>query len=378
MRDESSIARQLQRDAVFRPLYCPNPKCAHHKVGEGKFWRRYGVKELRRFPYFAHRFQCLECARTFTASFFRLDYRQKIWGLNQEIFTHHRTGLSKRESGRLLSIDEGTVRRRIIRISQFAMLKQAKLTENIMIEEPIVYDGLENFAFSQYDPNNINHAVGKKTLFTYDFNFAPLNRKGRMSPWQEKRKIALELKHGCYPKNAIRTSTARIFGRLLKKAKGESMVLYSDRHFQYRRAIEWDLETTKIEHIRTSSKIARNYRNHLFAVNNIDLQARHNLAPFKRETIAFSKHSIAMQESFMLYVAHRNFMRPKFWGTHRSDPECSKKSPAMELGIATKILRFEEFFSARVLPTQVKLHEDWENLYNRIEPTSRRPIQRVS
>ena len=146
------------------------------------------------------------------------------------------------------------------------------------------------------------------------------------------------------------------------------------RHFQYRRAIEWDLRTNKIEHFQVCSKIARNYKNALFAVNNIDLQARHNLAAFKRETIAFSKHSIAMQESFLLYIIHRNYMRPKFWGTHRSDPKSNKKSPAMELKITDKIWTFREFFRERVPVTHVNLNEDFQNLYNRVDAWSRRPI----
>ena len=49
------------------------------------------------------------------------------------------------------------------------------------------------------------------------------------------------------------------------------------------------------------------------------------------------KHEISMQDDFLLYAVHRNYMRPKFWGTHRSDPLSSKRSPAMELGILDKI-----------------------------------------
>ena len=104
------------------------------------------------------------------------------------------------------------------------------------------------------------------------------------------------------------------------------------------------------------------------------MQARHNLAAFKRETIAFSKHEIAMQDDFTLYSAFRNYMRPKFYGTHRSDPMSSKKSPAMELGITDKILTFSEFFEERVLPTQVTLNADAQERYNRLFKPSRRTI----
>lgn len=258
-------------------------------------------------------------------------------------------------------------------MARWDILRHAKFTERLKVEEPIVYDGLENFAYSQYDPNNLNHAVGKHSLFTYDFNLCPINRKGRMSPAQKVKLREIERTHGRYPKNAIRVSTRRLFNRLLEKTPGK-LVLYSDRHYQYRQVVEEDLGEDKFDHIKISSKVHRNYRNPLFAVNNIDLQARHNLAAFKRETIAFSKHSIAMQESFTLYVLYRNYMRPKFYQKHRSDPECTKKSPAMELKLTDRVLSFKEMFT-RVLPTQVDLHEDWTALIHRIDPLSRYPIK---
>lgn len=374
MRDETSIARQLRREECFVPPYCPRPKCQNHRKENARpdFWRRHGVKELKRFPYFSYRFLCRDCGVTFSGSIFSLHYRQKVWGLNYAIFRYHDLGVSRRATARELGHSERLVRTRIRNMARWALLKQAELIEKLKIEEAIVYDGLENFSFSQFDPNNINHAVGKRSLFIYDFNFAPLNRKGRMSPSQAKRKAELEAEHGPYPRDAIRSSTKRVFQRLL--SKGPSLVLYTDKHFQYQRVVEQDLRGAKIDHIRISSKVHRNFRNPLFAVNNIDLQARHNLSAFKRETIAFSKHSIAMQDSFLLYAISRNFLRPKFWGTHRSDPECSKKSPAMELGLTEKILKFNEFFSERVLPSQVQLNEDWKNLYDRVDPHSRREI----
>jgi len=61
-----------------------------------------------------------------------------------------------------------------------------------------------------------------------------------------------------------------------------------------------------------------------------------------------------MHDPFTIYAAYRNYMRPKFWGTHRSDPECARKSPSMEIGITQKILSFSEFFYERVKLTPKK------------------------
>lgn len=379
--DERSIKRQLQRESTFSPPYCPNPKCTFHdrKTAHGtSFWSSHGVKSLKRFPYAQVRFRCKKCRRTFSASFFKLHYRQRVWGLNEQIHALYQNGATKRGTGRLLKVSEHLVRIRLRKMKEWGLLQHAKLTENFKIKEAIVYDGIENFSFSQYDPNNTNHAVGKQSLFVYDFNFAPLNRKGRMSIKQRRRKLWLEEQFGAYPKAAIRTSTNRLFQRLLEKTEPRELTIYSDQHLQYRRVVNEDLCGEKIHHITVSSKISRNYANPLFPVNNIDLQLRQNSTSFKRETISFPKHSIAHMESFILHVMYRNYMRPKFWGTHRSDPLSSKRSPAMELGIADKILSFKDMFRERVTRYQVSLNEDWKNFLMQIDPFSRRPIKTYS
>lgn len=265
------------------------------------------------------------------------------------------------------------VRGRKAKMNRWGLLKHAKFLEQVTVEEPIVYDGLENFAYSQYDPNNINQAIGKDSFFVYDFNFSPLNRKGKMTSAQVKKKEKIEKKFGRYPTDGLRTSTRRVFERLLKRTEN-GLRLHSDEHFQYRRVVEVDLKGAKITHLKTSSKIIRNYQNPLFAVNYFDLQIRQETASFRRETIAFSKHSIAMLESYFLYVLYRNYMRPKFFKTPLRDPR-SAESPGMRIGLTKKILKFNEFFDCRVLPTQVELNEDWKKLYHRVDPLSRRPIK---
>lgn len=374
--DEASIQRQLQREKNFSPPYCPRPTCRfHHKEAVATlFWKRHSSKPIKRFPYTAQRFQCRFCAKTFTASFFGLTYRQKVWGLNAFIFADHNEGISKRSTARRIQHTERMVRGRMKKISSWGLLKHTQLTRNLKIHEPIVYDGIENFSFSQFDPNNLNHAVGKNSLFIYDFNLCPLNRKGRMSPSQKLKKSSLEKQFGPYPTDAIRTSTKQIFDRLLARSVNK-LIIFSDKHFQYQKVVQEDLKDKSIEHFTVSSKVHRNFQNPLFAVNNIDLQLRHNIASFKRETIAFSKHTIAMQETFVAHLLYRNYMRPKFWGTHRSDPESSKRSPAMEIGLVAKILSFKDFFKERVLATQVPLHQDALQFILRVDPLSRRPIQ---
>ncbi len=376
MQQLQSIEREHHRQASFRPPYCPNPGCLKHKrqAAPERFYHGFGWSKIKRFPYRTRRYLCKECGHTFGYTFFFLDHQEQAWGLNETIFTLYRKGVSMREIARTIGHDERLVRGRIVKMSRFAALRHAYLTRNLLIQETIVYDGLENFAYSQYDPNNINHAVGQESLFVYDFNFAPLNRKGRMSPRQKRVKQRLEHEHGPYPRDAIRTATRRIIQRLHARCPTKRLHFLSDQHFQYRRAIREDLAKLKIRHATVPSKIYRNYRNRLFAVNHLDMLSRHSLSAFKRETIAASKHSIAMQESFMLFMAFKNYMRPRFVKRQKRDPLSNLRSPAMHLGLTHKILKFREFFQNRVTLQHVRLSEDWTRLVRRLDPYSRRPI----
>jgi hypothetical protein len=345
-------------------------------LGGKDFWQKNGTKKILRFPYVSQRFRCKACGRSFSYSFFFLEYQAHVWGKNETIFTHHRMSVSVRESARQLGHSERMIRGRKKKMNRWGLLRHAKFCERLKVEEPIVYDGLENFSFSQYDPNNINQAIGKESFFIYDFNFSPINRKGKMTPYQALKKEKLEKVYGPYPRDGLRTSTRRIFSRLLEKAEG-GLTLYSDEHFQYRRVVEEDLKGRKIRHLKTSAKITRNFQNPLFPVNYVDLQVRQELAAFRRETIAFSKHSVAMLESYFLYALYRNYMRPKFFKAQRKDP-LSARTPAMLLGLTGQILSFRELFGVRVLKTQVQLNEDWAALYHREDPLSRRPIRRAA
>jgi hypothetical protein len=372
MRDEASIKRQLHREKTFIPPYCPNSQCRHHARGE-HFWQKNGTKRIKRFPYLSQRFRCKDCSRSFSYSFFFLEYQAHVFGKNEAIFTAHRKGTSTCEIARSIGHSECMVRGRKRKMKRWGLLKHAKFTEDIRLEEAIAFDGLENFSFSQYDPNNINQAMGKESFFVYDFNFCPINRKGAMRPGQRRKKEKLESVFGRYPGDGIRTTAKRIFERLLSRTSN-GLILHTDEHFQYRRAVEIDLRSKNITHLKTSSKITRNYQNPLYPVNYLDLQIRQESAAFRRETIAFSKHSIAMQESYFLYVLYRNYMRPKFIKKSKTDPK-AKESPAMRVGLTNRILTFPGFFDCRVLPTHVKLNEDWLNLYHRVDLLSRRPIK---
>ena len=341
-------------------------------AAEGRFARQ-GGRPVTRFPYRTYRYDCKACGKNFSDSIFYPFYRDRTEPTYERIFHSHVNGQSRRNLARDLGCSLDTVQRRFRKLARQGLLIQASKTEGLRIKESVAYDGLENFAGSQFDPNNVNHVVGRNSLFLYDFNYSPLNRKGRMSERQKLRNRQLGDIHGRYAAGAIRKATRRILERLLSRTEG-NLVFHSDYHYAYRRAIRSLRNRSRIKHIITPAKVARNYRNKLFAINHVDMLSRQQLTTFKRETIAFAKHSIAMIESFTLLMVWKNFLRPMFTKKQRRDPKANTDSPAMRVGIESKILHFREFYRMRLMPTQVRLNEDWANFVDRKDPTSRRLI----
>ncbi len=365
----------------YHPPYCPNERCGFHVllqrsvrgVSEGHFFIRYGFYVLRDLK--LQRFRCRECRCLFTERTFHFDFRFKKIDttLSARIFKAFILGASGRQIARHLYISGTCVRGRLERMAQWGMLiHREKLSYLKGIGEAICYDGLENFAGTQYDPNYINQAIGKESLFIYDFNFAPLNRKGKMSDRQKQRKFEIEKKLGAYPKDAIRRATTVIFKRLrAMNPPHEPVVLCTDEHFQYRRSLERDLNPKDFVHQTVSAKKTRNYQNILFAVNHADLLIRQRVAAFTRETISFSKTHAAMCKKFVLFMIHKNYLCPQFTKAQKYRPKANTQSPAEALGIESKILKFYEFFSQKRSERQVRIPEDWKLILDHKVPYER-------
>lgn len=377
--NQKSLKVVVPQKLRFRPPYCPNESCLWHDpeiaANEGCFYG-HGSRKIDRYPYISPRFRCRRCGRVFVSSFFTLNYRDHTRDMYEEIADLRLRGATKSQIAEFLDCSLDTVLRKHRKIARWSLLALAKDRAKVRISEPIAYDGIENFSFSQFDPNNINHAVGRESYFIYDFNFAPFNRKGKMSERQQIKARAIESKHGRYPSDAIFRTSERIFRRLIDQAEPKPLVLHTDNHYAYRKALA--KIRGPVSHLITPAKIGRNYRNRLFAINHTDMLTRHQLSDFKRETIAFAKTSVSMLESFAILAVHKNYLRTKFKKPHASDPRAHIDSPAMHLGLRDRIPAFREFFATRISRAHVTLCEDWQLLFERKDPFSRRPIYSYS
>lgn len=301
----------------------------------------------------------------FSGNVYSMNYRFKLPdpALSAKILSLTFHGASNRGIARSLEISEHCVRIRLQRLAKRALEFQSKVLENFKITEPLCYDGLQNFAGSQYDPNNINQILGRDSLFIYDYNFAPLNRTGRMSEWQKTHLKYLIRNEGRYNGRAIRLATTSLLRRVHAKCDKNKMTLFSDEHYQYRRSIKHDLKDLCIDHITISSKACRNFQNILFAVNHADLVIRQRVAAFTRETISFSKTAGSMCQRYALFMVHKNFMLPQFTKKHVRRPLAHQQSPAQAAKIVDKILEYSDIFAARSIRLEKMLNSEWQHFY---------------
>jgi hypothetical protein len=262
--------------------------------------------------------------------------------------------MANRQIARDLKVAPCTVDRHIRRLGRHCLLFQAKFGLNQPAHGPIVVDGFETFEFSQYYPFHHNLAVEAQTGYFICFNDSELRRKGRMTPYQKKRRQQLEARFGRPDPKAVEKGMTELLDVCL--AGSSQATVLADEHPAYGRALA-RLGKPGITLQVTSSKERRTARNPLFEVNLLDLLIRHSSANHKRESIAFSKRRQCSSERLAILLVWRN------WVKKRWEKRC-RKTPAMVKGLIDRPLQVEEILQERLFRTRIALPARWADYYD--------------
>src|SRR6188474_889591 len=311
------------RALSFIPPHCPRSQCRFHTCAEGWRWVRHGYFTRRARPQWIQRFRCRHCGATFSSQSFSTTYYLKRPELLVALFYRLLSCSGYRQIAREASCAASTLVGQAARLGRHALLYLARHRPGAPAE-PLVIDGFESFAYSQYQPLHLNLAVGAHSHFVYAFTAATLRRKGRMTEGQKRRRWALEREHGRPDPKALEHAVVDLI-RIAAPAPQEDLVIRSDEHPAYPRALR-RLAGYSLRHECTPSVAARTTGNPLFPVNLLDLLLRHNSANHKRETIAFSKRHQGVIERAALLILWRNFTKP-FSENH------DRGTPAMRIGL---------------------------------------------
>ena len=358
--------RGQRRRGGFQPPHCPNPNCPHHFSAEDWHFVRNGSflrpSDGRRFPLF----RCATCRRGFSSRTFSTTYWLRRRDLLRPIACWISEGPALRQLARVLKVSHTTVARQLARLGRHCLLFHLQLLASdplFRLREPLVIDGFESFAYSQYFPFHLNLAAGATSCFLYAFNDSPLRRKGRMTSFQIHRRMELETRFGRPDPKAIERAIGALLRELLALLPpGERLDLHSDDHPAYQRAIQGlprEKDCPRIHHSITSSKERRTTSNPLFPVNLADLRIRHGQANHRRETIAFSKRRQAAIERMAVFLVWANCVK-------RKSEKGGQETSAMAVGLLARRLGWAQILKRRLFPRHGKLSPVWRNYYERI------------
>jgi len=351
----------------FRPPFCPRPQCDFHRNPRGWRFTRWGTytRTCPRVRTIA-RFRCSHCRRTFSQQTFQTTYWLRRPELLVPLAERIVAGSGLRQIARSVRCSPTTVMSQVGRLGRHALLFLERHRPRAALREPLVVDGFESFAFSQYYPLHLNLAVGSDSHFVYGFTESELRRKGRMTANQKRRRQQQEARWGRPDPRAIETGLRELL-RVVVPAEGD-VVIRSDQHRAYPRALR-ALSGRRVRHEVTSSKAARTTGNPLFAVNRQDLMLRHCGANHRRETIAFSKLRAGVIERASIQAVWMNHVK----AVSEKRPGVT---PAMRVGVSEEPLSMRQILGRRLFRSRMALPAVWRRYYERRVVTRRIPDSR--
>ena len=301
------------------PPFCPNRNCPTHTepLDSNQSWfirRGYRVtKAFGKVP----KFQCRHCRTGFSSQTFSIDYwvhRPVPYPLIQNLLVG---GSGIRQASRTLGVSTRLLANRHLRLARTSMVLHADGTDDFALKEPLVLDGFESFAFSQYYPNNLNLLVTGDSQFVLGMTGTVLRRKGRMTKAQKIRREKLE-KLWKAPSNGIFKSCKELFQYGCHLSFGSRRLpieFRTDEKQEYGWALgklepygSWR-EAGLLVHSTTPSKQSRTCENPLFPVNYLDRQLRKDLAEHVRESVRFARRIEHSLERAVIHLAHHNFQK---------------------------------------------------------------------
>lgn len=336
----------------FHPPFCPRQTCPSH--GQHKKWefRRAGFYSRKASLLRIQRYTCVSCRASFSEQSFRATYYLKRPDLLVPVF-HRLVGCSGfRQIAREFGVSHTTIMRISERLGRHCLLFNWRDVAKIVLDEPLVVDGFETYAHSQYYPCHFHLSIGAQSHFIFGFTDSELRRKGRMTEAQKKRRAELEAIHGRPDPRSIEKEFAAVI-RLAPKGP-PILTIRSDEHPAYPKGLR--LSGRAFRHEVVSSRVRRTAENPLFAVNRADLVARHFSSNHKRETIAASKTRQNAAERLWVVAVYMNY--GKSFSEKRQDA-----TPAMRIGIADRKLKVSEILSERLFPWRIQPPERLEDYY---------------
>lgn len=155
--------------------FCRNPSAKVRKKG---FFKKAATRTER-----VQRFFCRACRRSFSAQTGRLTFRAKKPHLDQTIFRLLASGVSQRRCAIIMSVNRGTVAKKLTRLAQFGRAGHRRWlrSDGLPRGTVAVFDEMETFEHSKMKPLSIAVVVQEGTRLVIAAEVSQMPAKGLLA-----------------------------------------------------------------------------------------------------------------------------------------------------------------------------------------------------
>ena len=331
-----------------RPRFCPNPLCKYSPTAQPNWLIHNGT-----YRTVAHgkvqRYRCRACHRGMSDQTRSIHYYAKLRLDLKRIFTRIRGGSSMRDIARGLGCSRTAIANAVVRLARQAMASHAMLLPLLQCSRVLCFDGLVSSLTGSDYPSQITTLGDSETELLLAMSHCVTERGGTRTKAQ-KRRITQRRKVWRPRERALTDSISLLVHELSRFASPHQLLIDTDKHPLYPRAIDSDLalgwyRSHQLLSTRTtSSKAPRTTRNPLFLMNYLDRMIRHRMKEHTRETIAFARNATMQMHRMWIFAWDHNCCQPMRVGLKN---DCSRAEHAgLPLGQLMRLKR--EFYSRRV------------------------------
>ena len=333
----------------FSPPHCPRGGCPSFPAGPFRY-RRKGYFVRACDGRVVQRFLCLECHRGFSTQTFRLDHRLRRPELTRALLLHFVSKVTHRQSARTIGCARRTIDHRLRLVGRHCRLLHGDLLERAAarggISGRFQLDELETYEHSRrLAPVTMPVLIERCSFFVLDLRAATLPARGSLSPADRRRRDLRAGVHGTRRSGSTRAVEGSFSVLERVHAKG-AVFVDTDRKRSYRSILARTFGE-RVCHGCHSSRIRRDRRNPLFAINHTLAMLRDGISRLVRRTWAGAKLCARLCDHAWIWTAWRNYVRAI---TNRAP----KITPGMVAGVVRRKLDPAKLVAWKVFPGAIR------------------------
>ncbi|MCB9832613.1 MAG: IS1 family transposase [Planctomycetes bacterium] len=294
------------------------------------------------------RFRCRSCLRTFSEQSLHYSHRQRKPAIDATLFSLLVSGVGFRQAGRILRVARRTIMSKFRRLAEQCRRFHDWHGRSIAGTRRFQFDELETFEFCRTTmPVTQAILIDEKSRYIVEQACDSIRPGGRKSVRRKQLIKRHERSHGRRPANS-RACVAKVLEAAGRRLGPSARITFvSDCKPSYPGLARRGFGDALLGHERHSGRLPRGPGNPLFPINHTNAMFRDNISRLRRRSWLVSKRRDRLEEHAWIFVAYRNYIRPRFNG--------DVQTPAQHIGVVDRRFRFRDLTgrSWRIAPASI-------------------------